>query len=62
MAIIKIASSKDPPFIPDSLGPATKDLALQCLQVQSELRPTAKELLNHHCFKTPHLQLKQAIT
>ncbi|XP_066996499.2 mitogen-activated protein kinase kinase kinase 1 [Anabrus simplex] len=47
----KIASSKDPPFVPDNLGAATKDLALKCLQVKSDLRPSAKELLSHHCFK-----------
>ncbi|XP_021916441.1 mitogen-activated protein kinase kinase kinase 1-like isoform X2 [Zootermopsis nevadensis] len=47
----KIASSKDPPSIPDTLSWALKDLALQCLLINSELRPTAKELLHHACFR-----------
>ena len=47
---LQIASSKDPPSIPDMLSWAVKDLALQCLHVNSELRPSAKELLHHGCF------------
>lgn len=46
----KIASSKDPPSIPDVLSWAVKDLALQCLHINSELRPSVKELLLHGCF------------
>ncbi|PNF31108.1 hypothetical protein B7P43_G15771 [Cryptotermes secundus] len=46
----KIASSKDPPLIPDKLSWAAKDLALQCLRISSALRPSAKELLHHVCF------------
>jgi serine/threonine protein kinase len=48
--VLQIASSKDPPSIPDKLSCAAKDLALQCLRIDSELRPTAKELLHHICF------------
>jgi hypothetical protein len=48
--IFQIASSKDPPSIPDTLSWSLKDLALQCLHMNSELRPTAKELLRHGCF------------
>jgi len=47
---LQIASSKDPPSIPDVLSLAVKDLALQCLHINSELRPSAKELLFHGCF------------
>jgi hypothetical protein len=47
---LQIASSKDPPSIPDMLSWAVKDLALQCLHINSELRPSAKELLHHGCF------------
>lgn len=46
----KIASSKDPPSVPDMLSWTAKDLALQCLHINSELRPSAKELLRHSCF------------
>lgn len=50
MMMLQIASSKDPPLIPDKLSWAAKDLALQCLCISSALRPTAKELLHHVCF------------
>ncbi|XP_049782543.1 mitogen-activated protein kinase kinase kinase 1-like isoform X2 [Schistocerca cancellata] len=46
----KIASSKEPPFIPHTLGMLLKNVAHKCLQIKPELRPTAKELLNHECF------------
>ncbi|PSN44002.1 hypothetical protein C0J52_16489 [Blattella germanica] len=49
--VFKIASSQNPPSIPASLSETTKDLALQCLQMNPELRPTAKELLQHDCFR-----------
>jgi hypothetical protein len=48
--VLQIASSKDPPAIPDKLSWAARDLALQCLHINSELRPAAKELLHHVCF------------
>jgi hypothetical protein len=37
-------------MIPDKLSWAAKDLALQCLHINAELRSTAKELLHHVCF------------
>lgn len=52
----KIASSRDPPSIPDTLSWASKDLALQCLHINSELRPSAKELLHHTCFTNWQIQ------
>ncbi|XP_041357748.1 mitogen-activated protein kinase kinase kinase 1-like [Gigantopelta aegis] len=48
--IFKIASSVEPPPIPDNLSPALKDLMLRCLEHESEFRPTAKELLMHPLF------------
>ncbi|XP_034231021.1 mitogen-activated protein kinase kinase kinase 1-like isoform X2 [Thrips palmi] len=48
----KIACSKDPPRMPDSLQGAARQLALDCLQVNSDLRPSAKMLLQTHPFSS----------
>ncbi|XP_068209828.1 mitogen-activated protein kinase kinase kinase 1-like [Palaemon carinicauda] len=48
----KIASSALPPAVPDTLSDAARDLALSCLEIKSEKRPPAKELLQHACFDT----------
>ncbi|KAE8745689.1 hypothetical protein FOCC_FOCC007573, partial [Frankliniella occidentalis] len=46
----KIACSRDPPRMPDSLQGAARQLALDCLQVHSDLRPSAKMLLQSYSF------------
>ncbi|KAK7066172.1 hypothetical protein SK128_020328 [Halocaridina rubra] len=46
----KIATSSGPPPIPETLSAAARDLALRCLEIKSEKRPPAKELLQHPCF------------
>lgn len=38
--------------MPDSLQGAARQLALDCLQVNSDLRPSAKMLLQTHPFST----------
>lgn len=48
----KIATSNGPPAVPDTLSADTRDLALRCLEIKSENRPPAKELIQHQCFKT----------
>ncbi|XP_042869401.1 mitogen-activated protein kinase kinase kinase 1-like [Penaeus japonicus] len=48
----KIATSNGPPTVPETLSAPTRDLALRCLEIKSENRPPAKELLQHPCFKT----------
>ncbi|PVD23356.1 hypothetical protein C0Q70_16624 [Pomacea canaliculata] len=48
--IFKIASSVDPPPIPDNLSPPVRDLLLRCLEQKSEFRPPAKDLLMHPLF------------
>lgn len=48
----KIASSNGPPPVPETLSAATRDLALRCLEIKSEKRPPAKDLIHHQCFKT----------
>lgn len=48
--IFKIASSVDPPPIPDNLSPPVRDLMLRCLEQSSEFRPSTKDLLMHPLF------------
>ncbi|KAK7484101.1 hypothetical protein BaRGS_00024713 [Batillaria attramentaria] len=48
--IFKIASSVDPPPIPENLSPPLRDLMLRCLEQNSEFRPPAKDLLMHPLF------------
>ena len=38
------------PPIPEHFSPAVRDLTLQCLEVVSDQRPPAKELLAHPAF------------
>lgn len=48
----KIATSNGPPTVPETISASTRDLALRCLEIKSENRPPAKELIQHPCFKT----------
>lgn len=48
--IFRIASSALPPPIPENLSPGVRDVMLRCLEVKSEDRPSAKELLTHPVF------------
>lgn len=48
--IFRIASSVRPPPIPENLSPGVRDVMLRCLEVKSEDRPSAKELLTHPVF------------
>ncbi|XP_070195202.1 mitogen-activated protein kinase kinase kinase 1-like isoform X2 [Littorina saxatilis] len=48
--IFKIASSVDPPPIPENMSPPVRDLLLRCLEQDSEFRPSAKDLLMHPLF------------
>lgn len=43
----KIACSKEPPKVPESLSCVLRDLTLNCLNMDPELRPSAHELLQH---------------
>ena len=49
-SVRQIASSVDPPPIPDNLAPPVRDLMLRCLEQNSEFRPSAKDLLMHPLF------------
>ncbi|XP_062600728.1 mitogen-activated protein kinase kinase kinase 1-like [Saccostrea cucullata] len=48
--IFKIATSMQPPPIPENLSPPIRDILLRCLEQQKKERPTAKELLVHPLF------------
>uniref|UniRef100_A0A0L8FTJ8 Protein kinase domain-containing protein n=2 Tax=Octopus bimaculoides TaxID=37653 RepID=A0A0L8FTJ8_OCTBM len=48
--IFRIASSVQPPPIPQKMSPGVRDIMLRCLEVKSEDRPPAKELLTHPVF------------
>lgn len=41
----------EPPVVPDSLSKDARDFISQCLQVNSDARPTAAELLQHPFVK-----------
>ncbi|ESO92542.1 hypothetical protein LOTGIDRAFT_162448 [Lottia gigantea] len=49
--IFKIASSVQPPPIPDNLSQPLRDLLLRCLEQNSDNRPTSKDLLIHPVFE-----------
>jgi len=48
--IFRIACAHEPPEVPQSLSPAIRDLALRCLELDPNLRPSARELLLHPVF------------
>ncbi|XP_033738127.1 mitogen-activated protein kinase kinase kinase 1-like isoform X2 [Pecten maximus] len=48
--IFKIATSQEPPPIPDNISPPVRDLMLRCLEQKKEERPSAKDLLIHPLF------------
>jgi len=45
--IFMIACSGSPPSVPPALSPALRDLTLRCLELEPNLRPSARELLLH---------------
>lgn len=47
---LQIATSMQPPPIPDNLSPPIRDILLRCLEQKKTERPTAKELLVHPLF------------
>ncbi|KAL3634743.1 hypothetical protein CASFOL_021797 [Castilleja foliolosa] len=51
-ALYKIGKGERP-FIPDSLPIDARDFILECLQVDTTLRPTATQLLDHPFVKRP---------
>eukprot|EP00092_Neocalanus_flemingeri_P005834 GFUD01006278.1.p1 GENE.GFUD01006278.1~~GFUD01006278.1.p1 ORF type:complete len:1424 (+),score=191.28 GFUD01006278.1:322-4593(+) len=48
--IFRIACAHEPPEVPQTLSPALRDLALRCLELDPNLRPSARELLLHPVF------------
>jgi mitogen-activated protein kinase kinase kinase 1 len=48
--IFRIACAHEPPNVPETLSPALKDLTLRCLELDPNLRPSARELLLHPVF------------
>ncbi|OWF34833.1 mitogen-activated protein kinase kinase kinase 1-like isoform X2 [Mizuhopecten yessoensis] len=48
--IFKIATSQEPPPIPENISPPMRDLMLRCLEQKKEERPSAKDLLIHPLF------------
>lgn len=48
--MFRIATSNDPPPIPDFLSSVTRDIALKCLQINSDDRPPAKDFLKSSLF------------
>uniref|UniRef100_A0A8C4QWJ8 Protein kinase domain-containing protein n=1 Tax=Eptatretus burgeri TaxID=7764 RepID=A0A8C4QWJ8_EPTBU len=49
--IFTIASTTTSPTVPISLSPGLRDVALRCLQLKPDERPTAHELLKHSVFR-----------
>jgi len=49
-SFVQIACAHEPPEVPQSLSPALRDLALRCLELDPNLRPSARELLLHPVF------------
>ncbi|XP_077499152.1 mitogen-activated protein kinase kinase kinase 1-like isoform X2 [Amblyomma americanum] len=49
--IYRISCAQSPPPVPKVLSLRTQHLALQCLQLRSEDRPPASDLLSHPAFK-----------
>lgn len=54
--IYRISCAQSPPTVPDRLSLRTQHLALQCLQLRSEDRPSAAELLSHPAFEDASVQ------
>ncbi len=50
---LQIASTVNPPPIPESMSPPVRDLLLRCLECSREDRPPAKDLLKHPLFTMP---------
>lgn len=54
--IYRISCARSPPTVPAKLSLRTQHLALQCLQLRSEDRPSASELLSHPAFEDAGLE------
>lgn len=48
--IFRIACASEPPAVPENLSPALRDLTRRCLELDPNLRPSARELLLHPVF------------
>ncbi|XP_035698391.1 mitogen-activated protein kinase kinase kinase 1-like [Branchiostoma floridae] len=51
--IFRIASSSEPPPLPQGFSPGLRDLVLRCLEQSGADRPSIRELLQHAVFTTP---------
>lgn len=51
-ALFRIGKGERPP-VPESLSSDARDFILQCLQVNSDDRPTATQLLSHPFVQRP---------
>lgn len=49
--IYRISCARSPPPVPESLTLPTQHLVLRCLQLRSQDRPPAGDLLSHPCFR-----------
>jgi len=49
--IFRIACATGPPEVPCTLSPGLRDLTLRCLELDPNLRPSARELLLHPVFQ-----------
>lgn len=49
--IYRISCARSPPPVPESLSLPTQHLVLRCLQLRSQDRPAAGDLLSHPCFR-----------
>lgn len=50
-ASCQIATTKEPPPIPDFSNPALRDLTLRCLEVEYADRPHSADLLKHSLWQ-----------
>lgn len=60
--IFRISCARSPPPVPKHLSLAAQHLALRCLQLRSQDRPRADDLLQHPCFchTTSHAPFNRA--
>ncbi len=49
-ALFHVATSKEPPPIPEHLHSDCKNFIFRCMMIDPKLRPTASELLSEHPY------------
>ena len=50
-SLLQIASTKEPPYVPEFSNPALRDVTLRCLEVTPRERPHIADLLRHSLWQ-----------